>query len=54
MVEKDIRGAIYHAFHQYANSLSVNKFKWVQGISESDESFIENYIEESDEGYFLT
>ena len=33
--------------------LSVNDFKWVEDIFEFDESFIKNYHEESDEGYFL-
>ena len=31
----------------------VNDFKWVEDISEFDESFIKIYDEESDEGYFL-
>ena len=29
------------------------KFKWVEDISKFDESFIKNYNEENDEGYFL-
>ena len=31
----------------------INDFKWVEDISEFDESFIKNYNEESDEEYFL-
>ena len=33
--------------------MPVNEFKWVEDISEFDESFIKSYIKESDEGYFL-
>ena len=36
-----------------SQKLPVNNFKWVEDISEFDESFIKNYNEESDEGYFL-
>ena len=32
--------------------LPVNSFKWVEDISEFDESFIKIYNQESDEGYF--
>ena len=33
--------------------MPVNDFKWVEGISEFDKSFIKSYNEESDERYFL-
>ena len=36
-----------------SQKLPVNNFHWIEDISEFDESFIENYNEESDEGYFL-
>ena len=35
-----------------SQKLPVNGFKWVEDLSEFDESFIKNYNEESDEGYF--
>ena len=35
-----------------SQNLPVNGFKWVEDLSEFDESFIKNYNEESDEGYF--
>ena len=34
-------------------NLLVNNFKWVEDISEFDESFIKCYNEESDKWYFL-
>ena len=33
--------------------LPVNNFEWVKDTSHLNEDFIENYNEESDEGYFL-
>ena len=33
--------------------MPVNDFKWVEDISEFNESFIKSYNEESDEGNFL-
>ena len=36
-----------------SQKLSVNDFKWVEDISEFNESFITSYNGESDEGYFL-
>ena len=36
-----------------SQKLPVNNLKWVEDIFEFDESFIKNYNEESDEGYFL-
>ena len=33
--------------------LQVNKFEWIEDISHFNEDFIKNYIEESNEGYFL-
>ena len=52
------------SYHKYWNvnnlygwamsqKLSVNDFKWVEDISEFNESFITSYNGESDEGYFL-
>ena len=35
-----------------SQKLIVNDFKWVDNISEFDESFIKLYSEENDEGYF--
>ena len=32
--------------------LSVKDFKWVEDISEFDETFVKGYKEGSDEGYF--
>ena len=31
----------------------VNNFEWIKDTSQFNEDFIKNYIEESDEGYFL-
>ena len=36
-----------------SQNLPVKTFKWVEDISEFDESFIKSYNEESNEGYFL-
>ena len=36
-----------------SQKLPVNNFKWVEDISEFDESFIKSYNEESAEGYLL-
>ena len=36
-----------------SQTLPVNNFKWVEDISEFDESFIKNYNEKSSEGHFL-
>ena len=36
-----------------SQKLPANIFKWVEDISEFDESFIKSYKEENDEGYFL-
>ena len=36
-----------------SQELPVNDFKWVEVISELDESFINSYNEESHEGYFF-
>ena len=36
-----------------SQNLPVKNFKWVKDISNSDESFIKSYNEESDERYFL-
>ena len=36
-----------------SQKLPVNDFKWVEGISEFDESFIENYNKNNDVGCFL-
>ena len=33
--------------------LPVNKFEWIEGTSLFNEDFINNYNEESNEGYFL-
>ena len=33
--------------------MSVNDFKWVEYLSESNEDFVKSYSDESDEGYFL-
>ena len=36
-----------------SQKLLVNNLKWIEDSSEFDESFIKNYNEEGDEGYFL-
>ena len=36
-----------------SQKLPVNKFEWIENSSQINEDFIKNYIEESDEGYFL-
>ena len=36
-----------------SQKIPVNDFKWVEDISEFDESFVKSYNLESDEGYFL-
>ena len=36
-----------------SQKLPVNKFKWIKDISQYNEDFIKNYIEEIDEGYFF-
>ena len=36
-----------------SQKLSINYFKWVEYISESDENFIKSYNKETDEGSFL-
>ena len=36
-----------------SQKLPVNNFEWVEDNSQSNEDFIKNYNEESDEGYFL-
>ena len=36
-----------------SKKLPVNDFKWLENISEFDESFIKSYNEESDERYFF-
>ena len=36
-----------------SQKLPVNNFKWVEDISEFDESFIKCYNEETDEGSFF-
>ena len=36
-----------------SQKLPINNFEWIEDISEFNESFIKNYNEESDEGYFL-
>ena len=42
-------------FYGWAMSLKLlrNNFKWVEDISEFDESFLKSYNDESDEGNFL-
>ena len=37
----------------WAMSETINSFKWVKKISKFNESFIKNYDENSDRGYFL-
>ena len=36
-----------------SQKLLVNKFEWIEDISQFIECFIRNYKEECDEGYFL-
>ena len=36
-----------------SQKLPVNKFEWIEDTSKSNEDFIKNYNEESDEGYFV-
>ena len=36
-----------------SQKLPVNRFKWVEDISEFNEDFMKNYNEKSNEGYFL-
>ena len=36
-----------------SQKLSVNKFEWIEDISQFNEDLIKDYNEESDEGYFL-
>ena len=36
-----------------SQKLPVNDFKWVKNLSQFNESFIRNYNENSDTGYFL-
>ena len=36
-----------------SQKLLVNKFKWIEDVSQFNEDFIKKYNEESDEGYFL-
>ena len=36
-----------------SQKLSVNKFEWIEDISQFNEDFIKNYNKESDEVYFL-
>ena len=36
-----------------SQNLPANNFEWVKDTSQFNEDFIENYNEESDEGYFL-
>ena len=36
-----------------SQKLPVNKFKWIEGTSQFNEDFINNYNEETDEGYLL-
>ena len=36
-----------------SQKLSVNGFKWLEDLSEFNESFIKNYDENSDRGYFF-
>ena len=33
--------------------LPLNTFEWIKGTSQFNKDFIENYNEESDEGYFI-
>ena len=36
-----------------SEKLPVDSFKWVENASQFDKDFIENYNEDSDEGYIL-
>ena len=36
-----------------SQKLPVNNFEWIQDTSQSNEDFIKNHNEETDEGYFL-
>ena len=36
-----------------SQKLSVNKFEWIEDISQFNEDFIKNYNKENDEVYFL-
>ena len=36
-----------------SQKLPINGFKWVKLLSKFDETFIRNYDENSDKGYFL-
>ena len=36
-----------------SQKLPVNNFEWIKDTSQFNEDLIKNYIEESDEGYFL-
>ena len=36
-----------------SQKLPVNGFKWVEDLSQFNESFVKNYDENSDTGYFL-
>ena len=36
-----------------SQKLPINDFKWVEDLSEFNESFMKNYDENSDRGYFL-
>ena len=36
-----------------SQKLPVNKFEWIEDTSKSNEDFMKNYNEESDEGYFV-
>ena len=36
-----------------SQKLPINVFKWVEDLSEFNESFIKNYAENRDRGYFL-
>ena len=38
---------------EISQKLSVNGFKWLEDLSEFNESFIKNYDENSDRGYFF-
>ena len=47
-----MRGKQFLLLH-HITKLLVNDFKWVEDISEFNESFIKSYNEEKDEGNFL-